>query len=149
MDVKQKLIKAFTDFIDTYSSTIETSPVYKSTKIDEELQEATWVVLAPEEYDLHNDIYSAEEIAKACKDYEDNCMKANLHHLFMAGEDDVVIKESKILEEDTEFGDVLVKKGTWIQTWKINNKDIWKGVKEGFYNGLSIQCMASVEVLEE
>lgn len=148
MDIKQDLIKAFTAFVEAYSSPKELSEVYKSTIVDEELQEATWVVLAPEEFDHHNDIYSEEEIRKACENYNTHCMKANLHHMFMATDEDVVVKESWVTDEDLEFDGVLVKKGTWLQTWKIHNKDIWKGVKDGFYNGLSIQGAAIVEELE-
>lgn len=148
MALKEDLIKSFIAFVDSYSNTQQVADVYKSTKVDEELQEATWVVLAPEEFDHHNDIYSAEEIQKACDNYNENCMKANLHHMFMATDEDVVVKSSWITDKDLEFGETLVKKGSWLQTWKIHNKDIWKGVKDGFYGGLSIQGKAYVEELE-
>lgn len=149
MDVKENLIKAFTTFVEAYSAKPEVSEVYKSTKVDEELREATWVVLAPEEYDQHNDIYSAEEIAKACENYNTHCMRANLHHMFMATDEDVVVKSSWVTEEDLDFGDVTIKKGTWLQTWKIHNDDIWKGIKDGFYNGLSVQCKGLREDIQE
>lgn len=148
MKIKEDLIKAFTAFVEAYGEKQEVSEVYKSTEINEELQEATWVVLAPEEYDHHNDIYSEEEIRKACDNYNTHCMKANLHHMFMATDEDVVVKDSWVTDEDLTFGDVTIKKGTWLQTWKIHNKDIWKGVKDGFYGGLSIQGKAYVEELE-
>ena len=39
-------------------------PIFKQAK--DELKQATFLVLAPDEVDLHGDIYDADEVRKAC-----------------------------------------------------------------------------------
>lgn len=117
--------------------------------LDDEKRLATFVVLAPEITDLHGDIYSHEEVEKAAEDFRINCMKTNLAHLMMVDDKVSVITESYIAPADMTIGDTDIVKGTWLQTWRINDDTIWKGVKEGYWNGLSIQCKALTEDLED
>lgn len=143
------MFKAFLDerFGEPQPDSPPTIEVAKS--LDEEKRLATFVVLAPDEFDLHGDTYDAEEVEKACHDYNANCMKANLHHLLMVDDDVAYVVESYITPASFQLDDKLIKKGTWLQTWKINNDSVWDGVKTGYYTGLSIQCMATVEELED
>lgn len=115
--------------------------------LDEEQRKATFVVLAPDEVDLHGDIYTAEEIEKASDSFREHCQKANLAHMLMVDEQSVVITESYIAPVDMTIGEVNVTKGTWLQTWKFNDDSLWQGVKGGHWDGLSIQCKALTEEL--
>ena len=149
---KKDLVKAFSEFLDNHFGAPKSAPevnmeIMKS--VNEEKRLATFVVLAPDEVDLHGDTYTSEEVEKACHDYNRNCMKANLQHLLMVDDDVAYIAESYILPCDMILDDRLIKKGSWLQTWKINSESIWKGVKDGYYTGLSIQCMADVEDIED
>lgn len=152
MVTKEVLLEMFSEFLEKASGSTKqvvepTAEVVKS--LNEEKRLATFVVLAPDEVDLHGDIYTQEEVEKACYDYNKNCMKANLKHLLMVDDDTAYIAESYILPCDLMLDDKMIKKGTWIQTWKITSEMIWKGVKDGYYTGLSIQCMADTEELED
>lgn len=110
--------------------------------LDEEKRKATFVVLAPDEFDLHGHTYSASEIEKAKDSFSDVCGRPNLAHMMMADEQDVSIVEDYIAPCDMTLGETTVSKGTWIQTWKFNNDSLWEGVKSGYWNGLSIKCSA-------
>ena len=55
-------------------------PIIK--QANEELKQATFLVLSPDEVDLHGDVYDANEVRKACHNFNTYCRKANLLHLF-------------------------------------------------------------------
>lgn len=130
---KEELIKGF-DF-----------PVNKA--VNEELMQATFIALVPEEVDLHGDIYSEEEVRKACHSFNQHSMKANLCHLVETNGFSIV--ESYITPADIVVGDKFVTKGTWLTVLQFHDEELWKGVKEGKFNGVSIGAHASVEYLED
>ena len=142
-------MEAFSSFLDNFGGSKESSePTVEVAKaLDEELQEALFVALAPDEVDLHGDTYSAEEVAKACQSYNKNCMRTNMAHLFMTDDNTAYVLESYIAPVDMLLNDVTVSKGTWLQKWKIPDEEVWKGVKEGYWTGISIQCKATTESL--
>lgn len=141
---KEDFLTALSDFCKSFFKDEKDdnyrTDLYKAHATNEEKQEATFVVLSPDEYDLHNDIYDAEEIRKGCENYNSKCGRTNLKHQLMLDTEAVVIK-SWITDSDLKYGDTMVKKGSWLQTWKFNDAEIWKGVKEGYYCGLSVQCL--------
>ena len=120
-------------------------PVVKST--NEKLKQATFIVMTPDEIDLHGDIVAEEEIRKACHNFNRHCMKANLFHL--AQTDTFEFVESYILPADIMLDEKLVVKGTWVATIQSKNDDLWDAIESGEINGLSIGALATVEKLEE
>lgn len=150
MGTKESLLEAFSSFLDNFGATQESpEPTKEIAKaFDEELQEALFVALAPDEVDLHGDTYSSEEVAKACESYNRACMKTNMAHLFMTDDSTAYVLESYIAPVAMTLGDVDIAKGTWLQKWKIPDQEVWKGVKDGYWTGISIQCTATVENLE-
>lgn len=115
---------------------------------DDEQRKATFVVLAPDPMDLHEDTYSAEEIAKGADDFRDSCWRPNLAHMLMMDNGvETEIIESYIAPADMNIEGVDIAKGTWLQTWKFNDDTLWQGVKDGYWTGLSIQCLANTEDL--
>lgn len=147
MSDKESLLKSLTDLIDKHFGSTKKTTIIK--QLDQELKEATFVVLVPDQVDAHGDIYDADVVKDACEDFEKSEQRTNLEHMFMVGEGVVEIKESFITDDDTFVGDTFIKKGSWLQTWKFNNEDIWKSVKDGHFNGLSVQCQGITEAINE
>lgn len=153
---KEQLTEAFKEFLNKHFSgtTEETKPSVEVTKsVDEESKQALFVALPAmpddnSEADLHGDTYSAEEVEKACHSYNKHCMKTNLEHLVMVDDDMCYVVESYVTPVDMQIGDTFVTKGSWLQKWQFQDGSLWQGVKEGYWEGISIQCMADVEELD-
>lgn len=120
-------------------------PITKS--VDEELKQATFIVMVPDEPDLHGDITSEAEVRKAMTNFNKYCMKANLFHLVET--DTFEFCESYCCPTDFVLGDKFVKKGTWLATVQALDDNLWELIKTGEINGLSIGALASVESIEE
>lgn len=120
-------------------------PVVKST--NEELKQSLFVVMVPNEVDLHGDITSEEEIRKACHNYNKFCREANLFHITKTSMFEIC--ESYISPVDIMIGDKLVVKGTWLANVQCHNDELWNLIKSGEINGLSIGAMANVETIDE
>lgn len=126
-------------------NTPQTVQVAKAT--NEELKQATFLVLSPEEVDLHGDIYSADEVRKACHNFNNHSMTANLLHLVET--DTFSIVESYIAPVDMVLGDRLIKAGSWLTVTQIHDDEIWEEVKKGNLTGVSVGCLAQSENLED
>ena len=113
--------------------------------VNEELMQGTFLVLAPEEVDLHGDIYSVDEVRKACHNFNQFCMKANLLHLIET--DTFSIVESYISQVDIVLGTQLIKAGSWLAVLQFNDDEIWQEVKDGNFTGVSIGGSARIEIL--
>lgn len=114
--------------------------------VNEELKQATFIVLAPEEIDLHGDIISENEVRKACYNFNKYSNQANLFHITKTATFEFA--ESYIAPVDFVLGDVLVRKGTWLATVQVLDDNLWELVKSGEVNGLSIGALASIEEVE-
>lgn len=119
-------------------------PVNKAT--NEELMQATFVVMVPGEVDLHGDITSEAEVAKACHNYNKFSMRCNLFH--MVETDTFEMAESYISPVDFVLGEKFVKKGTWLCTVQVIDKNLWSLIKSGEICSVSIGAMAKVEEIE-
>lgn len=120
-------------------------PIIK--QANEELKQATFLVLSPDEVDLHGDVYDANEVRKACHNFNAHCRKANLLHLTET--DTFSIAESYIAPVDMKMGETIIKAGSWVSVLQFNDDDIWEGVKSGDYSGVSISGVANAENIEE
>ncbi len=113
--------------------------------VNEELMQATYVVMAPDEVDLHGDTVTEEEIRKACFNFNKYCRQPNLYHICKTTSFEFA--ESYVAPADFELNGIAVKKGTWLATIQVNDNDLWQMVKDGDISGLSIGAMANVEEL--
>ena len=113
-----------------------------SKSLNDELMQATFIVLEPGSPDLHNDIYSEEEVRKACHNFNTLCDVAYKDHDTEITDSFPV--ESYIAPAEIDINATLVKKGTWLQVWQFSEAT-WKEVKSGKYNGLSIGAYATAE----
>ena len=114
--------------------------ITKST--NQELMQATFVVMVPDEVDLHGDITSEEEVRKACHNYNVNCRQANLFHIAKTNSFDIV--ESYLAPVDMMLDDKFIKKGTWLCTVQCLDPKLFDLIKSGEINGVSIGAMAKV-----
>lgn len=147
MTDKTDLVKSISDLLDKHFGATKNVEITKS--LDEEKRKATFVVLAPEEVDGHGDIYSAEAIEKGFDSYVNKCNRLNVEHMFMIDDKVAEVVENYLTPVDFQLDDRLIKKGTWVQTWKIHNDHLWDLVKSGEFNGLSVQCKGKTEDLDE
>lgn len=117
-------------------------------RLSSEKREMTAPVLVPESVDYHGHIYSELEVHKACRNYKDNCDKANIQHLFDVTNKSAEFVEHYVTPAEMTFGEgddaITVKKGTWLATMRFNNDSIWEDVKDGKFTGFSIHadCMS-------
>lgn len=130
---------------DKSTSLFQKVPVAKS--LAPKLKQATFVVMVPDEVDLHGDITSEEEVRKACHNFNKYSRKANLFHLVET--DTFEFCESYICPTDMIIDDRFVKKGTWLATIQANDDALWDEIESGNINGLSIGALASVQTIEE
>ena len=120
-------------------------PIIK--QANEELKQATFLVLSPDEVDLHGDVYDANEVRKACHNFNTYCRKANLLHLFDT--DAFSVAERYIAPVDMQMGETIIKAGSWLSVLQFTDESIWAEVKDGGYTGVSISGKADAEDLEE
>ena len=149
MDDIEKLFQKFIDFLKS-----EKKEVAVAKAVDTEKRKALFVVLAPDEVDLHGDIYSADEVEKACHSFNVHCQKANLFHRVET--EDAVVEQSYTAPVDMKLetldGEKLIKKGTWLQQWYFPEGNdasdaLWEMVKNAEITGVSIGAYAKAEEL--
>ena len=152
--MKKSLTEALVLFVEKFyqENEDEVAPVEVTKSLDEEQRMALFVVLSPDEVDLHGDTYSAEEVEKACNNFNTACMKANLFHKVETEEAKIVQSFINPANFTTDDGREI-KKGAWLQWMYFPETEvgdlIWKCVKAGDINGVSIGAMAMVENLDE
>lgn len=119
---------------------------------NEEKRMATFLVLEPQDddlttNDLHEDWYDADTVEKSCHNFNKYCLKANLLHLIPTTCFEFL--ESYITKADMILGERFIKSGSWLATIYVDESElgeqVWEGIKSGYFNGLSIQCMGISE----
>lgn len=158
MSKESKLLEGLTALLTKYFGESEETPRHQETNeikdgvsvskaLDEELRQATFLVLSPNEVDLQGDIYDEDEVRKACHGFQTHCRKANLFH--MVETDLANIVENYIAPADFYLGEQFIKKGSWLQVWQMEDDELWGLVKSGEINGVSIGCPANYEDLSD
>ena len=130
------------------------APKVEITKsVDVEQRRALFVAMEPDVFDAHGHITTAEEVEKACNNFNKHCMKANLFHRVET--DAVDIQQSFItLNDMTLDNGQEISKGTWLM-WMHFPEDnpeserIWKDVKSGEIQGISIGARGYLTDVEE
>jgi len=115
-------------------------------KSADEMKQALFIVMVPDEPDMHGDVTSAEEIQKACHNFNLFCRQPNLFHISKTNMFEFA--ESYIAPVDMQIGEEVIKAGTWLANIQINDDDLWQAVKDGEVSGLSIGALAAVEDIE-
>lgn len=118
--------------------------------LDNEKRLATFIVLEPQDddgmtTDLHGDYYDEETILDACIQFNKSLNQRKGKLLHMVETEGYSFIESYVTLADMEVNGLVIKKGTWIQTIFAEADWIWEGIKDGTFNGLSVECMGTVE----
>lgn len=113
----------------------------------DELMQVTYVVLQPG-IDGHGDYFSKEEIRKAKESFNKVLVQknmSNLFHIMKTSSFDII--ESYLAPCNMEFQGNPVEEGSWLCTLQVNKgfEDLWEGIKNGDFVGVSIGALASVE----
>lgn len=145
--IKEKIIEYISSLFSEHESDAHPEMDIKKA-VDNEQRTAMFVVLAPDEVDLHGHIYNEEEVEKACHSFSLHCNKANLFHRVETEHAKIV--QNFINPSDFQLDDGrMIKKGSWLQVWYFPETDmgeeIWKAVKDGTIDGVSIGATAKVE----
>ena len=115
--------------------------------LNEELMQALYVVMVPDEVDLHGDTTTAEEVLKACHNFNKFCRQPNLRHLETTTSFEIA--ESYCTPVEFTLGDVVVKKGSWLQLIQTLDKGLWELQKSGHFNGLSIGAQGRADLIND
>jgi hypothetical protein len=152
-----ELVQALSELIEKYFGGSQSTPeqVEVTKSLDDEKRMALFVVLAPQEgnttEDLHGDTYTAEEVEKACHNFNTHCMAANLFHQIETQEATIVQSFIAPAKFTLDNG-VEVMKGTWLQWFHFPETEtgnaLWSAVKSGEINGVSIGAMATTEEIK-
>lgn len=114
--------------------------------VNEELMQVTYVAMKPG-VDLHGDETSVEEVRIAKESFNKSAMRANMFHVGMTDSFDII--ESYLAPADMELNTYPVMKGEWLVTLQINDRELWRMIKEDEITGVSIGAMARTEEIEE
>lgn len=118
--------------------------------VDEEQRVALFIAMEPDVVDAHGDITSEEEVEKACRNFNRANATANLYHAVDTEHAEItqsyIAPSAFTLDNNQE-----IKKGTWLIEMFFPETEegeaIWKDVKSGELNGISIGARAKVEDL--
>lgn len=144
---QQEMLKSYTKEITKAETEIEGQdslgkiPVAKA--LNEELMQATFIVMVPNEVDAHGDVTSEDEVRKACHNFNKHSMQANLFHMVQT--ETFEFAESYILPTDMILGEHLVTKGSWLCTIQCLDDELWELIKSGEICSVSIGALAQVE----
>ena len=120
--------------------------ITKSTNQDK--MQATFVVLAPDEVDLHGDTVSEEEVEKACFNFnKSKTATANLFHVTQTNSFEFL--QNFVAPTDFILDDRLIKKGTWLCTIQVKDTKLWELIKAGEICSVSIGALGRCQSLEQ
>lgn len=114
--------------------------------LNEELMQATYVALVPEEIDLHEHVISESEVRKSCHNFNKFCKQANLFHLNQT--DTFEFAESYIAPVDMYLDDKFIKKGTWLVVVQALDEKLWELMKSGEICAVSIGALGRLDTIE-
>lgn len=120
-------------------------PIAKSS--EPALMQALYVVLEPEVPDAHGDIYSEEEVRKACHNFNQSHATANLFHLIET--DGFHVAESYCSPVEMILNESVVKAGTWLVNLQFTDKPLWKDNENGEFSGVSISALGYRKDIDE
>lgn len=107
-------------------------------KSGEEKRYVLGPVLLPEVEDTQNEIYSAEEVEKACHWWARNSRILSQKHMLQGGkkceDHEMEMVENYCLPVDCEIGGVELKKGTWMMGAIVDSDTIWRDMQAGRIN---------------
>lgn len=110
----------------------------------------TSVVADPINIDSYGGSIREEVIERACYSFMENFRNYGVGHIRdeygnVKNENDKInLVENWITRNDQEINGVFVPKGAWIQTWRINDNELWDQILRGDYTGFSFVAVTKV-----
>lgn len=99
--------------------------------------------------DTQDDVYSAEDVRRACHVWMENYGAVDLMHNWKAiGKQDVRTLECYVAPVAFKIGEDEVQKGSWMLALRIANDELWEAVKSGDLGAYSIGGTANRVPLE-
>lgn len=138
--------KAVPEADETYS----TKRYVKITKANKERRTITGVVLEPDTVDAHKDTIPADVILDAAEDFLANInvtTTMGLMHKDMSPPLELV-QSFVVSDMDITINNIIVTKGSWVITVRVNDDKIWAKIKAGELTGFSIGGKAKVTSLK-
>lgn len=111
-------------------------------QMDQEKQIVTGIVYEPKSLDSHGEYMEAEDIEKAAYNFLAKYRKIDVQHSFVQTNEEVV--ESWIAKSDENINGEKIKKGTWLMSVKVNDKNTWEKIKSGDITGFSLAGTGTV-----
>jgi DNA adenine methylase len=133
------------DFADEFAAALEAvapipfsrvAPIIKHV-LPEDERYVLGIVLEPETVDAQGDVIASDEIRQAAFGWMVNYRRAGLQHKSDITHS-VKVVESYLAPCDLTIAGVVVRRGTWLMGWRIEDDQIWAGVKSGDITGFSI-----------
>lgn len=116
------------------------------TKASEEERTVTGVALRPDIVDAQGDIMESSVIRAAAHNFLANYNKVTkLGYMHKDFEPKFELAESYLAPSELTINGTIVPEGSWIMVLKVLDDKIWKMVKAGKLNGLSIGGKAKVQ----
>ncbi|MFH0902128.1 MAG: XkdF-like putative serine protease domain-containing protein [Pseudomonadota bacterium] len=101
---------------------------------DDEKRLVYGLVYAPDDEDTHGDSADADEIEAAAHGF----MASRVVGLQHKAKAPASVVESYIAQADMPLGKEQIKKGSWLVVLKIEDDNLWKAVKDGTFDGISM-----------
>ena len=122
-------------------------PIMKANK---ERKTITGVALEPDTVDAHKDTIPANVILDAAEDFLANInLKTTMGLMHKDLNPPLELVQSFVVSDsDITINNVIVKRGSWVVTVRVNSDDIWQQIKDGKLNGFSIGGTAKVQSLK-
>ena len=112
---------------------------FEAFKASDELQTVWGVVMFADKFDSQGQKFPLEGIREAMHEWTKRMLGRKVkvardqHGNIVDGE----VVESYQTPSEVSYGGNKVPAGAWVVAMKINDKDVWRGIKEGHYTGFS------------
>ncbi|WP_397602182.1 XkdF-like putative serine protease domain-containing protein [Silvanigrella sp.] len=113
------------------------SYVTKSIDVSDDFKYITGLIIQPNVVDYEGHYFTEQAIEKAANDFlKEKKLQIGKNHYKIS--DDLSMVQSRVLENEEIFNDVVIKKGSWVGKFEILTDKLKDEIKEGKYNGFSI-----------
>lgn len=119
-------------------------------KVEQEKQLVYGEVYAPDIIDTHGHIMSAEEVEKLAHAFMLSALNSHVDLMHNNKPANVTVVESFVARK----GDPDFTEGAWVAVSKVHDPVLWAEIKQGKYNGYSMEVMvhkepATVEIMSQ
>ena len=107
---------------------------------DDARQVATGVVMVPDKVDLQGDYVRDETIRQMAEDFMSRLATGDAEGGVMhaAFPDHSTLVENTVLDQSREIGGEDIPAGSWVQSWKFDDNELWTLVRDDILSGYSI-----------